>query len=862
MIRSIEFILLDLDYEMNKEDGIQIPLLRLWGRSAERTVEVRILDFFPYFYVEATIEQVKSILKKNNLITSNWILKLEKCIKRQYFGGVQKNLIKVVGRVPYLVPKIRNLFLQSGIPIYEADIPFTKRLLIDRGLKALHTIKASGTILRETKEDIIVLASINDISQLNISSNYQPLVMAFDIEVAEEGETITELFAAKNRRVTAISLAWGYIGTADIQTYVIILEADSDLEELKLLTTFQQKILKIRPDVIVSFNGTNFDIPYLKARFQKYNLNFGKLAIFDDLQADILKSNIPVDSYRLKGRALVDLLPKTWGIHPISGKKTLNSIAKHVLGESKVETDMRLGELWREAIKGDKEKYQVFYNYSLTDSLLTFRLTSELGIADLIELCRLSGYPLPEGLLSTHRNIGELELMRILYTRNMLIPNVPDSSELKIRTELKKKHPHLGGWVLDPEVDEALCVAIFDFLSLYPNIVRQHNISGETLIPNSEKLSPIERFKQLPRYGALAELMDRVLKTRYQLINNINLLKNNKTKFNQKEIQLQQKQQRSLKLMANSVIGAANYPRGRFYHYLISNSITAIARTLLRDQLQYWTAEFSVNHPYQVYVRYGDTDSIFVEFEDDNLDLSSLFRENTNREEFIQLLDSEIKDYQTFLSSRLPEFLELKREDIALRIILKKGRKKAYAYLSLLTNKVVIRGFEAVRSDWSPLARKTQRLLLETLLRDFSDQRLLNARRLILKVCFKILNDPQERLIPELTILGPVKRSPKSYRSVTQATGAFLHYCEINKLDPEEEYKKWDGFPYIITEHSENVPQYQRAFHPDFIQKNKEKIDRNHYIREILGASNRFGIDISEAEVKSNALIIPLTNFL
>ena len=862
MVRSIEFILLDLDYEMNKVDGIQIPLIRLWGRSADRIVEIRVTDFFPYFYVDATNEQVELILQKNKQITSNWILKLEKCVKKQYFGGVQKNLTRVIGRVPYLVPKIRNLFVQSSVAIYEADIPFTKRFLIDRGLKALHFIKASGTIIRETEEEITVQASINDISHLEQVPNYQPLVMAFDIEVAEEGETMTELLATKDRKVTAISLAWGHIGTADIKTYVMILNSDSDSEEIKLLTTFQQKILKILPDVLVSFSGTNFDIPYLQARFQKYNLNFGKLALFSDLQSDILKSNIPVDSYRLKGRALVDLLPKTWGIHPISGKKTLNSIAKHVLGDSKVETNMRLGELWQEAIKGNTEKYQVFYNYSLMDALLTFRLTSELGIADLIELCRLSGYPLPEGLLSTHRNLGELELMRILYSRDMLIPNTPDSSELKLRTEMKKKHPHLGGWVLDPEVDEALCVAIFDFLSLYPNIVRQHNISGETLIPNSENLSPIERFNKLPRYGELAELMDRVLKTRYKIIKDINLLQKNKAEFNQKEIQLLQKQQRSLKLMANSVVGAANYPRGRFYHHLISNSITAIARTLLRDQLQYWTTEFSENHPYQVYVRYGDTDSIFVEFEDDNLDPSSLFRENANRGRFIQLLESEIEAYQTFLSSRLPEFLELKREDIALRIILKKGRKKAYAYLSLLTNKVIIRGFEAVRSDWSPLARKTQRMLLETLLRDFSDQRLLKARRLILKVCFKILNAPQEYLIPELTILGPVKRSPKSYRSITQATGAFLHYCKIKRLDPEEEYKKWDGFPYIITEHSENIPQYQRAFHPDFVKSYKKKIDRNHYIKEILGASNRFGIDISEAEVKTNALIIPLTYFL
>ena len=82
------------------------------------------------------------------------------------------------------------------------------------------------------------------------------------------------------------------------------------------------------------------------------------------------------------------------------------------------------------------------------------------------------------------------------------------------------------------------------------------------------------------------------------------------------------------------------------------------------------------------------------------------------------------------------------------------------------------------------------------------------------------------------------------------------------RLDPEQEWKKWDGFPYIIAKGLPNEPQYLRAYHPDVFQDKKQEIDRLHYVREILGASKRFGIHIRESEAQQGALIIPLTVFL
>ncbi|MHA1543403.1 MAG: DNA polymerase domain-containing protein, partial [Candidatus Hodarchaeales archaeon] len=472
------------------------------------------------------------------------------------------------------------------------------------------------------------------------------------------------------------------------------------------------------------------------------------------------------------------------------------------------------------------------------------------------------GYVLPEGLLSTHRNIGEFELMRILNERGILIPKKPDKIELARRNELNKKFPHLGGWVIDPTVNEALFVAILDFKSLYPNIVRQYNISGESLIPNSENEKPENRFYQTPR-GAFADLMDKILNERYNSLQSLELAKEDKNNSSQQTISYLERKQKSLKLCANSLCGAANYPRGRFHSALLANSITGIARDLIGERLQEWTFEFSKIHDYDVEVRYGDTDSIFCEFLSQKLKPQN-FLESTPKDiknKNLKILEDLIHEYQTYLVNKLPDFLELKLEDIALRIILKKGRKKAYSYLSIYSGSVIIKGFEAVRSDWSPLAKKTQRQLLETLLMDFSDNRMKKARLMVVRTCRLILRSSVDTLIDELSIRGPLKRSPQDYKTRTPAVGAFTNYCKSQGKDPEVEWERWDGFPYIIAKGSSKQPQFLRAYHPDVFRKKIKQIDRLHYIKEILGASNRFGIELKEVEALKGRFIIPLTEF-
>jgi len=861
LLSAIEFVLLDCDYTMLEKN--ELPVIHLWGKQDQRRVEIRVEGFLPYFFVATGRKNVQAIIDKSSKALKSWIIETSEERRTSYFGGKERMLTKVVGRVPFQVPKIRSIFEQKKLKVVEADIPFSKRFLIDQNLRALHHITVKGEVVREDGSEIVMTADCHNVSLSKAeSAGYEPLVLAFDIEVDYDEETIQELISTKKRRITAISFAWERMGIEIPKSCALILKEDSELAEKKILHEFIKRVKEISPDILVSFNGTFFDIPYLQGRMSKYGLTLGSLALFPESQKDIYKIDIPTEGYRLRGRGVVDLIRKSWGIHPLSGKKNLDTIASILLGETKVPLNKTLGELWRSSITGNSKDADNFYDYSLKDSILTFRLASELDVPNSVELCRLTGYILPEGLLSTHRNVGEFELMRILNERGILIPIKPNKAELARRNALNKQFPHLGGWVIDPTVNEALFVAILDFKSLYPNIVRQYNISGETLIPNSENKKPENRFYQTPK-GAFADLMDKILNERYTCLQTLETVKNDQDNSSKQTISFLERKQKSLKLCANSLCGAANYPRGRFHSALLANSITGIARDLIGERLQDWTSEFSKTRDFDVEVRYGDTDSIFCEFLSHKLRptdfLSSTPKDIKHKN--LLILENLIHEYQEYLIDKLPDFLELKLEDIALRIILKKGRKKAYSYLSIYSEKVVIKGFEAVRSDWSPLAKKTQRLLLETLLTNFSDDRMRISRQMVVRTCQFILRSSVDKLIDELSIRGPLKRSPRDYKTRTPAVGAFINYCKAQGKDPEIEWEHWDGFPFIIAKGSSKQPQFLRAYHPNVFRERIKQIDRLHYVKEILGASNRFGIELKEIEALKGRFIIPLTEF-
>ncbi len=819
--RELEFVLLDLDYLRVGSINDKRPLLRLFGQLTDRrNIIVRISDFFPYFYTSATELDLSKI---KDPFFHDWVINTEITSKRVYHGGKPLNLTKIIGKRPWEVPELRRILSKHNYDVFEADIPFVKRYLLGTKIRGLRKVKVRG-IIRQAAPIVIVDALYMDITPVDEETEveWRPSVLSFDIEVDHEEESVQQLLDEAGKRITAISITWGQ-SDKKYETRPLILEEDSDRAEKNLILDFFRSIEELNPAVLVTFNGNFFDFPYMLKRMKKLGIS---PTLFSVTKEDSAYLHKQIRAYRCLGRLVVDLMPKTWRIH-IIGKKDLGSVAEYLLGVGKVAYDVPLGVLWRKGLKSTS-RFELFRSYVARDSELTYRLYWSLGVSEWLEVIRLTGFHPPDGVTATERVCGEFELMRECIHADVLIPPHPDADVEKSRRKERRDNPHEAGLVLDPDVSIVEGVIITDFRSLYPSIVIAYNIGGETL--NFKEKDPFKMFEPKPE-TCLARMLRKALDARWAVLAKI------RASSDELEKELLMKRQRAYKLLANSLIGAFVFIRSRFFSLKVGGAITAMGRSFL-EQIQEWIAAYS-SIPSKVV--YGDTDSAFIQLLDPK-PIAYLF-ESKEETSFNNVMDisTQIIDY---VNSKLRPPMELELEDIAYRIAFVPGRKKAYSYVSASTSELHIRGFEAVRSDWSKMAQDIQRDVLNTILREkVMEEGQNKAERIVLEKGVNLLKAPAKEVKDFITIKSSIKQ-PSKYKSPTPAVGAFLHYSEMIGQDPEVTWEEYDRFPYVII--PGNGPLYTRARHPDYAGK----IDRVHYVNELLRAAARFGVSLTIHDVR------------
>jgi DNA polymerase I len=665
-LSQFSFMLIDLDYKIKDTD--KAPTIRLFGKTEKEKVIVVIKDFLPYFLV--THEKgIEDFIEKDPII-KKWKRRIEETKKKRYFGGEELKLIKLSGSHPEQTPAVRTRFKEAGYEIHEADIPFIKRFLLDLGLRGLNVLTVNSTNIKKEKNTVFIDASykqIKPISKEVVSSAdyfYKLKIMAFDIEIDHQQETIQQLLSSKSKRIVAISSVWG-TNQFDSSGKTFILRGDTNQDEIRLIQEFIEEVNSIQPDVLITFNGDNFDIPYLLARMEKLSI---PSALFSIFQNDSVFYSNRNRCYRIKGRISYDISPRTWGIHPISGKKGLGDIAETVLGHGKIEIEKSTGELWRSGfLHGNKANQKKLEEYSLTDSELTYELTWKLGVQGWLEVIRLTGYPPGEAPGSTERIQGEFELMRFAGIQNVLIPMAPSDAEVARRRAERKKNPHTGGTVLIPKGTLHFGVIISDFRSMYPSVCVAHNIGGESLkrVKDIEDANPLELFHSKPQ-SCLSLMEESLIQRREQTKEVIKVLDQKLKKITDEkkrerlseERVILDKEQYSMKIVANSMYGSHNYIRSRFYSITLGNAITNIARTYIL-QMEKLLKEVS-NKITPVDIIYGDTDSAFIKILDESFVINAYNEKNPKKKQkyldkLIDITNSILKN----LNSKFPEAMEL-----------------------------------------------------------------------------------------------------------------------------------------------------------------------------------------------------------
>jgi DNA polymerase I len=133
--------------------------------------------------------------------------------------------------------------------------------------------------------------------------------------------------------------------------------------------------------------------------------------------------------------------------------------------------------------------------YCFRDSEITFKLTSfedELAMKLILALTRVSSMPMEDvsrqGVSRWIRNFMQREHRH----RNMLIPNSEDIISKKGKTTttaIIKGKKYQGAIVVEPVPGVHFNVAVMDFPSLYPSIIKVWNLGYQSILcphPNAE----------------------------------------------------------------------------------------------------------------------------------------------------------------------------------------------------------------------------------------------------------------------------------------------------------------------------------------------------------------------------------------
>ena len=308
-------------------------------------------------------------------------------------------------------------------------------------------------------------------------------------------------------------------------------------------------------------------------------------------------------------------------------------------------------------------------------------------------------------------------LLRIAKERNIVLPTTKESEKVDYK----------GGYVFSGEKGLYSDIAIFDFSGYYPNIVLNFNISPE--IVEDTKDSNI---------GIIPELIKQMLKEK----NKVTEQMNNAQSGSQEHKVLYLKRE-AIKVMTNAPYGVLGYPRFRFYNPKLAAKIARLGR----EGTEYL---IDSGKKYEYKVLLADTDSVFIQipFEKAEKLCSTLENEIHNffNDHYNRKIDLDL-DFQMYLKRLL-------RTDAKKRYAMRVGYNRGEC------DYIVIKGFEAIRTDQSIFTRSLLTDLFKLILYD-------SGKNEIKKFIQDKLKEFPQRPLTEIGISRGINKKFSDYKANT-----------------------------------------------------------------------------------------------
>jgi DNA polymerase-2 len=728
------------------------PVVHLYGRLEDgRPFLVRDSRQVPRFYVAAADAPRARALGARPLVPE----------ERVTLDGRPVCRVEVVE--PADAPLLRDRLTRAGIGCHEADVRFAMRYLIDRGVRGSLAIDG-------TPRDEGGLQAFDDPVVGPAEWSPQLRVLSIDIETDPQARRLLSI--ALHGCGTAQVLLLGRTGEAPLPCTEVF------ATERELLQAFVRAVRAADPDVLTGWNVIDFDLAVLLRVAWRVGVTLelgqgpGGLRLRADggprgQQQATIAGRVVLDGIRLLRGAFIRM--EDYG---------LDAVARTVLGEGKTVDAAGLSGRERalEVLRLFREDRPRFVEYNRTDARLALEILERLRVLELaVERSLLTGMPLDR--VGSSIAAFDFRYLTELGRRGVVAPSVG--------TGEPTGEPQTGGYVMEPVPGLHPQVAVLDFRSLYPTVIRTFQIDPLNLrrtgATDDDLVAPNGAAFARER-GILPALLDDLMPRREEARRAGDRVKSH-----------------AIKILMNSFYGVLGTPACRFYDPRLANAITGFGQELLlfcRERIE------QGGHR----VLYGDTDSLFVE-----TGAADAAGARATAERLAAALNRDLARHvaQRF---RVTSRLDLVFDRLYLKLFLPAmrhgtgGARKRYVGLQD-DGEVAFTGMEAVRGDWTALAREVQRALYARL---FADEPVEAYLRDV------VADLRAGRLDDRLVYRKALRRDAASYTATTPP-----HVAAARKMDRRTRGR----IAYVITTGGPE-PADQRS-HP---------LDHEHYVQKQIRA--------------------------
>jgi DNA polymerase delta subunit 1 len=599
------------------EDTDSEYVIHIFGRTEDgKSVHVET-PFEPYFFVKVPPDRSpKALIQEINPHSSA-------VIRRKDLWGFRNQEEYTFLKLGFRTLADLKECRPRGLKVYEKNLDPVLRFMHRSEIKSTGWVKVpekGASPGHDSSCDIDVCVSDwrtlkpvdrDDIAPLRVAS--------LDIESYSESGAFPNAFKEKDVcfQVAVTTKAFGQQEYLDRKCFCVKQTNGSDCEsfdtEREMLERLGRYLRELDPDIVTGWNIFGFDLEYLYTRAVVTGAGpdahmWGRLrGIPNELVVKHLASNA-LGSNDLKmvpmlGRYVFDMFQDIKREHKLESY-SLNAVSKKFLDDQKI--DMPVKEMFSRFRDGDPVLLGEVADYCIKDTELPHRIAHKLCmIQNLIEMAKATWVPLAY-LSERGQQIKVFSQMaRKARELGFMIPTM--------YSKATSDEKYQGATVLDAQTGAYYGpITALDFASLYPSIMRAHNLCYSSLV-----IDP--RFGNIPgvvyeQYGpyrfaqGVPSLLPAIL--------------NELAAFRKKAKKLMAAaegtpmeavyngQQLAYKISMNSIYGFTGATKGMLPCVAIASTVTMRGRQMIEETKNYVEEHFP-----GAKVRYGDTDSVMVEFD-------------------------------------------------------------------------------------------------------------------------------------------------------------------------------------------------------------------------------------------------------